>query len=65
MIIFAIQRESSMQSLGDFHEYCKIFKNRVFIEKNCFFQFDKVTVQYLASADLLFLIRNTMLNGLY
>ena len=34
-------------------EHCKIFKNTVF-------QFDKVTVQYRASADLLFLIKNNV-----
>ena len=31
----------------------------------CFFQFDKVTVQYWASVDLLFLIKNTMWDGFY
>ena len=29
---------------------------------SCFFQFDKATVQYQASADLLFLIKNTMVS---
>ena len=43
-------------------EYCKIFKNTVFIENLWWllFQFDKVTVKYWASADLLFSIKNAM-----
>ena len=43
-------------------EYCKIFKNTVFIENLWWllFQFNKVTVQYWASADLLLLIKNAM-----
>ena len=49
------------------HECCKIFKSSIFIENSggCFFQFDKVTVQYWASADLLVLIKNTMWDGFY
>ena len=48
-------------------EYCKIFKNSVFIENLWWliFQFDKVTVQYWASGDLLFLTKNTMWYGFY
>ena len=49
-------------------EYCKIFKNSVYIENLrwlLFFQFDKVTVQHWASADFLFLIKKTMWDGFY
>ena len=49
-------------------EYCKFFKNSVYIENLrwlLFFQFDKVTVQHWASADFLFLIKNTMWDGFY
>ena len=46
-------------------EYCKIFKNSVFIENlpRVLFQFDKVTVLYWASANLLFLTKHTMWDG--
>ena len=39
------------------------FLRTAFLEKTsggCFFQFDKVTVQYWASTDLLLLIKNTV-----
>ena len=48
-------------------EYCKIFKNSIFIENLWWllFQFHEVTVQHWASADLLFLIKNTMWDSFY
>ena len=49
------------------HEYCKIFKNSVFIEnlRWLLFQFHKVTVQHWASADVLFLTKKTMWDSFY
>ena len=45
-------------------EYCKIFKNNVFIENLWWLLLlHKVTVQHWASVNLLFLIKNTMWAG--
>ena len=44
------------------------FSRAAFLYKTsggCFFQFDKVTIQYWASVNLLFLIKNTMWDGFY
>ena len=48
-------------------ECYKIFKSSAFIEnlRWLLFQFDKVSVQYWASVDFLFLIKNTMWDGFY
>ena len=51
-----------------FHVNTAKFLITAFVYKTydgCFFQFDAVTLQYWASADLLLLIKNTMWDGFY
>ena len=69
----AIRRCSSKQVLLKISHRCfpvniaKFLRASFLYETSCgsFFQFDKVTVQHWASADLLFLINNTVWDGFY
>ena len=69
----AIQRFSSKQLFLKTSHGCflvniaKIFR-KAFLQKTsggCFIQFDKVTIQHWASANLLFLVKNIMWDGFY
>ena len=48
-------------------EYCKSFKNSFFYRapSRCFCQFDKVSFEYWASVDLVFLVKNTKWDVFY